>query len=152
MPIIRMLISRHHCTTKKICIWCALSGTKIIGTLFFTTTITGEVYLNIIEQFIALLEETNRYCWFQQDDPHPYVAKDSKAVLKSFFNDRFISSGLWPLRSLHLSPLDYFLWRYRNDRVYLPAPATLWGLKGEYVMWNEKTTFRSDSKIPGKLP
>ncbi len=24
--------------------------------------------------------------------------------------------------------------------------------KNKYVMWNEKTTLRSDSKIPGKLP
>ncbi len=93
---------------EKIGVWCLLSGTIIIGLFFFTTTITGEVYLNIIEQFVALLEETDRYCWFQQDNTCSHVAKDIMAVLKSFFDDRLISSGLWPSWSPELSPLDYF--------------------------------------------
>ncbi len=84
---------------KKINIWCDLSGIKIIGPFFFTTTITGEVYSNIIEQFVVLLEETVHYFWFQRDNACSHVTRDTMAVLKSFFNDHLISSGLWLLSS-----------------------------------------------------
>ncbi len=58
-PHVRVKALLH---SEKICIWCALSGTKIIGPLFFTTMITGEDYLNNAKQFVALLEETDCYC------------------------------------------------------------------------------------------
>ncbi len=89
--------------------------------------------MNIIEQFVALLEETERHYWFQPDNVRPQVARNTMAVLKSFFDDCLISSGLWPPRSPDLSPLDYFLWGYLKDRVYSPAPVTFEDLKADIV-------------------
>ncbi len=100
---------------------------------FFTTTITGEVYLNIIEQLVALLEETDCHYWFQQDNMHPHVARDAMAVLKFFFNDCLISSSLWPPWSLDVSSLDYFLWGHLKNRVYSPVLTTLEDLKVNIV-------------------
>ncbi len=65
---------------EKIGVWCALSTNKIITPLFSTTTIKGEVYLNIIEQFVALLEETDRYGWFKQDNTCSHMATHTMAV------------------------------------------------------------------------
>ncbi len=108
---------------------------------FFTTTITGEVYLNIIEQFVALLEETDCYCWFQRDNARSCVARDTMAVLKSFFDDSLISSSLWPSRYPDLSSLDYFLWWYLKDQVYSPASTTLEDLKANIVRRIDRILF-----------
>ncbi len=108
---------------------------------YWHSLITGEVYLNIIEQFVALLEETDLCCWFQQDNAQSHVARDTMAVLKSFFNDRLISSGLWPPRSPDLSPLDYFLWGYLKDQVYSPEPATFEDLKVNIVCEIDRIPF-----------
>ncbi len=63
------------------------------------------------------------------------------AVFKSFFDDRLISSGLWPPRSPDLSPLDYFLWGYLKDQVYSPVPATLEVLKANIVSEIDRIPF-----------
>ncbi len=78
-----------------------------------------------------LLEETDRYCWFQQDNARAHVAKDTMAALKSFFDDR-LSSGLWPPRSPDLSPLNYFLWGYLGDRVIKHTQACIQGAGGQF--------------------
>ncbi len=62
--------------------------------------------MNVENVAVALLEETDCYCWFQQDNARLHVARDTMALLKSFFDDRLISSSLWPPRSPDLSPLD----------------------------------------------
>jgi len=49
--------------------------------------------------------------------------------IQSFFSDRFISKGLWALRSPDLTPPDYFLWRYLKGRVNQNKPGTIDPLK-----------------------
>jgi len=51
------------------------------------------------------------------------------AEIQSFFSDRVISKGLWPLRSPDLMPPDYVLWRYLKGRVYQNKPRTIDALK-----------------------
>jgi hypothetical protein len=38
-----------------------------VGLLFFEDTITAENYSYLLTQFIVLLEENERDCWFQQN-------------------------------------------------------------------------------------
>lgn len=115
--------------SEKIGVWCALSRKRLVGPIFFTTTITAEVYQGILTDFIALLERDERYCWFQQDNARPHTAKTTKEFLLEFFDNRLIWEGLWPPRSPDLSPLDFFLWGYIKDRAYVNQPATLDDLK-----------------------
>ena len=51
------------------------------------------------------------------------------AEIQSFFGDRVISKGLWPLRSPYLMPPDYFLWEYLKGRDYQNKPRTIDALK-----------------------
>jgi hypothetical protein len=50
-------------------------------------------------------------------------------MLKQFFDDRIITTNLWPLRSPELTPPDYFLWGYLKQVVYSNRPQTTEDLK-----------------------
>jgi len=56
--------------------------------------------------------------YFQQDGATSHTSHASMTEIQSFFGDRLISKGLWPHRSLDLTPPDYFLWGYLKGRVY----------------------------------
>ena len=79
--------------------------------------------------FGSQLEETERYCWFQQDGAPCHTSASTMECLKDFFGDRIISKDLWPPRSPDLTSLDFFLWGYLKDRVYKNTPTTLNQLK-----------------------
>ena len=59
---------------QKLGVWCAMSGTCIIGQIFFDRTVNMEVYMNIFEDFCAQLTEEERKCFFlpagQGNMPH----------------------------------------------------------------------------------
>ncbi|KDR23995.1 hypothetical protein L798_07934 [Zootermopsis nevadensis] len=76
-------------------------------------------------QFIALLEETERVCWFQQDGATAHTASSTLAMLAEFLGDRVIFKGLWPPRSPDLTSPDFFLWGYLKQKVYANNPRTV---------------------------
>lgn len=104
--------------SSKVGVWCAISRRRIIGPIFFTETITSERYKDIIENFVSLLEEDERYCWFQQDGAPCHTANSSMNFLAEFFGERIVTKGLWPPRSPDLTPLDFFLWGFLKSKVY----------------------------------
>jgi len=73
-------------------------------------------------------EELSIGC-FQQDGATSHTSHASTAEIQSFFGDRIISKGLWPLRSPDLTPSDCFLWGYLKGRVYRNKPRTMDALK-----------------------
>jgi hypothetical protein len=49
---------------------------SVMGPLFFGQPITAKIYLNVLTQFIALLERMNESeCWFQPDGMPAHRAK-----------------------------------------------------------------------------
>jgi hypothetical protein len=102
-----------HCinfhSTEKTGVWCAISRRRIIGPIFFDTTVTSAVYADVVQQFVALLNEDERYCWHQQDGATCHTSNETMTLLKQFFDDRIISKNLWPHRSPDLTPTDFFL-------------------------------------------
>ncbi len=51
--------------------------------------------------------------------------------LHKFFKEHLISINLWPPRSPDLSPLDFFLWGYLKNRIYMTVPHNFEELKGK---------------------
>lgn len=78
----------------------------VIGPIFFDETINATRYQEILAQFLSLLEENERFAWFQQDGAKAHSAANIISFLEEFFEGRIISTGHWPPRSpdliLHL--------------------------------------------------
>ncbi len=94
----------------KIGVWCAMSHRRIIGPIFYETTVNGEVYWDIITDFIALLEEDECDCVFQEAG----AAHTRRMGRLSFYvnssGERRVSLPLWVPKSPDVTPLDFFLW------------------------------------------
>ena len=102
---------------------------RIIGPLFFKTSINAEAYQELIQKFIALLRVDKRNCWFQQDSATLHTAASTMVIMHEFFGENLISKRLWLPRSPDLTSPDYFLWSYLKDSVYQSKPRDLKQLK-----------------------
>jgi hypothetical protein len=103
---------------QKIGVWCAVLRRRIIGPLFFETSINAEASQEFIQQLIALLKVDQRNCLFQQDSATAHTAASTKVILHEFFSENVISKGLWPPRSPDLTSPHFVLWSYLKDTVY----------------------------------
>lgn len=115
--------------SQKIGVWCAVSRRRIVGPLFFESTVDGTVYRELIQQFVALLEFDERDSWFQQDSATCHTSNETMDMLREFFGDRLITKNLWPPRSPDLSIPDFYLWGYLKNKVYADNPHTIDELK-----------------------
>ena len=96
---------------------------RIIGSFFFfcEPTVTGPVYLDMLEQFVypqvAAFQPSIIY---QQDRAPPHWSMDVQRSLNTTYPNRWIGrdgSLFWPPRSPDLTPLDFLLWDYVKDSV-----------------------------------
>ena len=89
-------------------------------------TVTGFVYLDLLEQYVfpqieTFEQETLSRVIFMQDRAPPHFSCFVTDVLNERFPDARIGRGgpiPWPPRSPDLSPLDFFLWGYIKNIVY----------------------------------
>lgn len=125
---------------QKCTIWCALWAGGIIGPYFFedeggnAVTVNGVRYREMLSGFF--FNETNDLnlndMWFQQDGATCHTARETVTLLQTKYPGRVISQRGdidWPPRSCDLTPLDFFLWGYLKERVYVNKPATIPELK-----------------------
>lgn len=128
--------------TQKVTVWCAISGSSIIGPYFFedavgrSVTVSSVNYCEMIQNFfLPRLQNcpfVNRNTWFQQDGATAHTARITIEMLRNCFPEKFISrfgDMAWPARSPDLSPCDYFLWGYLKSKVYGNEPQDLAQLK-----------------------
>ncbi len=95
---------------QKIGIRCTILRRRIVAHFFNKQLLKH--YRTTIELFLASLDETEQYCWLQQDGATAQTVTKIMDFLKTCFDDCIISCGFWPLRSQKMTPLDHFLWRY----------------------------------------
>lgn len=69
-----------------------MSGKRVTGPVFLTSTLTAVVYRTIIEEYVALLEVSEHRLWFQEDNARPHVAKDIMDFLHEFFGGGLLAS------------------------------------------------------------
>jgi len=64
---------------QRLVFWYEMSRKRIVGPLFFEETIIAENYLDLLNKFIALLQQIQRGCWFQQDWSAASIEKTTTA-------------------------------------------------------------------------
>lgn len=126
----------HTQHPQKINVWAGILGNEIIGPIFIEDNLTGQLYLNLLENVIdplitqslesqvdeednPLLDEQNLH--FQQDGAPPHYALHVRQWLDQRYPDKWIGRRgalEWPARSPDLTPLDFFLWGYLKTMVY----------------------------------
>jgi hypothetical protein len=62
-------------------VWCAIPRRRIIGPLFFETSINAEAYQELKQQFIVLMKVDEHNCWFQQDSATAHTAASTMVIL-----------------------------------------------------------------------
>lgn len=121
----------HERDSPKVNVFCAVSKRGVYGPFFFEeATITGESYLNMLEDWLmAQLEEAESDDFiFQQDGAPPHWSLRVRQFLNTRLPGRWIGrSGRgddvlmpWPPRSPDLTPCDFFLWGFVKQQVYVP--------------------------------
>lgn len=116
--------------SPKVNVFCAISRFKVYGPFFFCEkTVTGHVYLDMLENWLMPQLETDSADFiFQQDGAPPHFHHDVRHFLNRRLENRWIGRGgdhdqqfmSWPPRSPDLTPCDFFLWGYVKDSVFKP--------------------------------
>ena len=119
---------------ERCTVWCGITSTKIFGPYFFETTIDGENYRQMLQQWLFPQIDADGVItlWFQQDGATAHTARATMDILKDKFENRVISrfgAISWPPRSPDLSAPDFWLWGHLKDRVYRNSPQTLADLR-----------------------
>jgi hypothetical protein len=130
--------------------FCALSKERVYSPFFFiVTTITGIVYLVMLQQFlIPQLDDDDQEgrIHFQQDGTPPHYLGEVHEYLSTHFPGWWIGRAVpiaGPPRSTDLTPLDFFLWGFINDRVIVPSlPANFVELQTRITV----AVFRSNTR------
>ncbi|GFS72586.1 uncharacterized protein NPIL_493121 [Nephila pilipes] len=85
------------------------------GPFFFDATVTGPVYLNLLQQSVISSTREDfeqEEIYFQQDGAPPHYHRDVRSFLDGILPNRWIGRrGFveYPPRSPDLTPLDFFL-------------------------------------------
>lgn len=113
-------------------VWMGIVDEYVIGP-HFCETINAESYSAFLEDHLpGLLEDVpldiRRRIIFQQDGHPAHTSYLTRTHLNRTFPNRWIGirSPLfeWPPRSPDMTPMDYFLWGYLKDQIYLTLPRT----------------------------
>ena len=116
---------------QKIGVSCAVSRSRIIGPIFFDSTVNSDRYIkNIFVPFSEQLTASEKQrTWFQQDGANAHTARATMTAVRKVFGERVISRDLWPPRSPDLTPPDFYLWGKLKDLVYADNPRSINDLK-----------------------
>lgn len=112
-------------------VWLGVIGHTVIGPIFFHRPLNGEMYLeflqNQIEHSINNLQE-NENLIYQQDGAPAHNSR----IVANYLNERYGENWLgtngpirWPARSPDLTPLDFSIWGYLKEKVYVSPPPSL---------------------------
>lgn len=129
----RIIVPTNFQNRFSVNVWCGIWCDRLIGPFFIDGALNQQRYHQLLHQNIEhFLEELpvadlNRI-YFQQDGAPAHNAQINVDWLNATFAERWIGTYgpvRWPPRSPDLTPLDFWLWGYLKDRVYLSRPENL---------------------------
>lgn len=139
----RLFREVHTQHPQKLNVWAGIYGNHIIGPFFIPGNLTGQIYLDLLENAIypALVqvlenEEDHQTIIFQQDGAPPHFVQPVRQFLDENFPDAWIGRRghiEWPPRSPDLAPLDFFLWGHLKSKIYATQPESLDDLRNRII-------------------
>lgn len=131
-----------HQTRWSLNVWAGVYNNQILGPVFLPSRMDGSLYLEFLQQefqnFMEILRaDQDREWeqegmedvplaqfvpWFQHDGAPPHWVTPVRQHLNRNFPNRWIGRygpREWPPRSPDLTPLDFFLWGYIKEQVYV---------------------------------
>uniref|UniRef100_V5GU21 Transposable element Tc3 transposase n=1 Tax=Anoplophora glabripennis TaxID=217634 RepID=V5GU21_ANOGL len=125
--IMSMLFKRTNFQHRfSVNVWAGIVNGILIGPHILPDRLTGEEYLNFLQNHLPnLLEEVpiniRQNMWLLQDGAPPHFRRDVREFLDNTFPNRWIGRNgpvAWPPRSPDLTPCDFFLWGYMKNLVF----------------------------------
>lgn len=122
----------HERDSPKVNVFCAISKNHVHGPSFFEGNVTGDGYLEMLQNWLMdeLIANEHEYFILQQDGAPPHRKITERAYLNDNLRGRWIGrAGVedsvllkWPPHSPHLTLCDFLLWGYVKGIVYVPLP------------------------------
>ena len=141
----RLILASVGALAGRICIfgqpvWCGLTDNAIIGPCFFAegngqiSAVNEERYGEQINEYSTrTVDGTNLMDpQIQQAGATCHTKRNNMSILRFRVPEQMVSrfeDTECPVRSLDLSPLDFFLWGYLKERVRFENPTTFIQLK-----------------------
>lgn len=133
----------HTQYPQKVNVWAGIIGNRVVGPKFFDGALTSDIYLEFLRDelipSLAVLYPNEvdadipaNTVWFQQDGAPPHYGRHVREYLDEVFPMRWIGRRgtlEWPPRSPDLTPMDFFLWGYIKNKVYVTRPQDIEELK-----------------------
>lgn len=125
--------TRKGISGQNLMTWIGVIDESIIGPYFFDGSVNSQSYSNMITQFVIpelhRLGKDPKEIIFMHDGAPPHIATNVRNLLTNEFYG-WIGRGngsilAWPPRSPDFNPLDFFVWGYLVDLVYLVAPTDI---------------------------
>jgi len=120
-----------HVNLPGLTVWCGLSSRGLIGPFFFKGTVTGALYLDMLQtSILPAIRELygDESFYLQQDGAPPHYHQDGRMHLDETLPGQWIGrrgAVEFPPQSPDLTPLDFYLWGSLKDDVYRRKLATL---------------------------
>lgn len=123
----------HTQFKKKVNVWAGILNGRAVGPFFIENNLNANVYeVMLREQIVPSIREiagdNMDEIYFQHDGAPPHYGVNVRQYLNEIFPDRWIGRRgpiEWPPRSPDLTPLDFFLWGYIKNKVYVTQPQNL---------------------------
>lgn len=144
----RLMIDNHSQYPQTVNTWVGILGSEIIGPFFITGSLTGQKYLELLQNYIGPAIDTvagENVVWFQHDGCPAHCTTDVVSCLNEFFPNSWIGRGgpiNWPARSPDISPNDFFLWGHLKSKIYGQRHLSVDSLKNKIVEECRKVTAR----------
>lgn len=139
-------------------VWAGVSSHGLVGPYFFNGTVTGEVYLKLLNDTVwPAISTRNDICdlMWQQDGAPPHYYLPVRQWLDVHFPNKWIGRRgpiEWPPRSPDLTPPDFFLWGVLRNDVYKNKPKDIPDLKASIIQSCAKITAEMCAKVCTSIP
>lgn len=115
-----------HQRKFSINVWLGIIDHTVIGPIYLPNRLDSAGYLNVLEEVLDGMPLNLRHNMLYMHDGAPaHYALIVREWLDAHFPNRWIGRGgpiSWPARSPDLNPLDFFVWGFIKEKVYVTPP------------------------------